>query len=558
MVPLWALQPLLEVRSAAVAIDVGADLRIDADLAFPTVRDAVKGAGAVEDLSTVLRIFLKSMGGNRREMLNNRRDFRNGPGEVDQTQLFAELLLTQLERTLHHAKIDQNQTALKVRGQHKIDVDSLRKSINRGSSREDFALIHVRVADIWRSDLIVKLRKLFPEVEQESPLRLLAEMSLDLDNVESATFVLPTSSNFFFGGGGAPKEKFKEEKKDAFPPPVEPEKKLDKGKDLDKEFKDLGLEDLFDKAKDRKEINKEKDRKEKFDKEKSDKERELKELLEKERLDKERQLRELIEKERQIKELMERENQLKKFEMQQRTMDEDSMLEQANMVLVTTVKPYDRAKLMKGMLQGFPMGKTVEKKHRDKTYVTVDRPFGIRACILSMSARFSLVQPASSCPGPWTGRRCFRPARRLAGAVESAKKKHPLVIALNFNEASVVRGKRMLMDELEKAVQGGTRTVPVHDAFARNAIRVSRGRSRQGSAHPGRPALRDSRAGCPRHGGGQGRSDPGSPLHTVPCRERKYVSPSRTFSKTTTPARWCSARRCWFRATGRCSWPSAT
>jgi Protein of unknown function (DUF1559) len=124
---------------------------------------------------------------------------------------------------------------------------------------------------------------------------------------------------------------------------------------------------------------------------------------------------------------------------------DEFMLDEAVMVKVTTLKPYDRTKVM-NMLRG----KKMEKTHRGKSYFISDRGFDSNALHFVDERTFILVTPGEWMPVALDREAMFQCRGPLSDAVESARQKHQLVIGMNFNEPSILELKHEIVRSLQE------------------------------------------------------------------------------------------------------------
>jgi hypothetical protein len=384
--PTWALVPLLEMRSAVFALDVGKELKLDAELRFLDAKSAAKASGALEDALFLGRFLVPGVLRSEREMQR-----REDGGHQPLTLSLVEMLLPQLEKSLRRAPIEQRQEVLRLQAGVTLNLEPLQGL----SFRDDFAVIHVRVADLMRTEFASQLVKVFPDLVKEEPFRKLEEIGLSVNAIESATIVLPTSQSMFPFGTGRRKEfkefkirdfeKFEEKRFDP-PPPEKPKFEKEPEKTIPK-----------------------------FDPDKKDRDP-------------------------------------KSCEVLFRPEAEESLVSQPGfegdddgvfMVKVTTIKPLDRKKVIQGILGNAPK----EMKHRGKTYFVSSR--GVDA-VYFVDERTILSAPAFAMGRVLDRPALFRAKGRFADAVEAAKKKHPFVFAANLTEAGVLRAKHEIAAELSR------------------------------------------------------------------------------------------------------------
>ncbi len=419
--PFLAIVPLLEVRTAAVGIDVGKEFRLDAEMTFPDAQHAAKASTAVEDAMILLRLFA---GGAIRAEIH--RQIQSGVGrETVQSLVFAESVLSQVESALLKSAIQQRQTTLQVTARSPIDLSALHESAGRMAKervREDFAVFHIRVAEIWRSDIAVKLRQIIPQIEKESPM--LAAMGLLPDNVENLSIVMPSSRGFGIAPRRAEKTFRKVQDKmfddRAFPPQVDPAPvpKFDPKeellpRDFDKKDKDIKpeLKD-FDK------------KPEKFE-----------------------QFSDVAFRDRRLETVMLQPGRRVEI-IEDDFRANDFMVDEALMMTVTTVKPFDRQKIMKQM---FRFGKgAVEKKHRNKSYFVEQGGFERTAVCFVDERTFIILKPGEWMPVALDRVAMFQAKGPLGDAVESARKKHQLVVGVNFTEPFALEIKREIVRALQQ------------------------------------------------------------------------------------------------------------
>jgi hypothetical protein len=389
--PTWAMVPLLEMRSAVFALDVGKELKLDAELRFPDAKSAAKASGALEDALFLGRFMVPAFLRSERRL--------EMPGREEGRHLsltLGDMLLPQLEKSLRRAAVEQRQEVLHLQAGAILNFESLQGL----SFHDDFAVIHVRVADLMRTEFASELVKVFPNLVLEEPFRKLEEVGLPVNAIESATVVLPTSQNMFgpFGVGREIKEPkkaveiFEEKKFD--PPPIEkPKQEKELEKSIPQEF------DLPDK-----------------------KDPDLK-----------------------SSKVLFRAEAGESF-VTQPVFDGDDR--EVVIVKVTTIRPYDRKKIMRGILGNAPK----EMKHRGKTYFVRDSSrerLGMEA-LHFVDERTVLIAPDFAMGRVLDRPALFRAKGPFADAVEAAKKKHPFVFAANLTEASVLRAKQ----EIAAALSG--------------------------------------------------------------------------------------------------------
>jgi hypothetical protein len=147
MAPLAAMAPLLEIRSAALALSLGKDMRLEGEAVYPSERHAENVAGHFEDALVLFRLFFLShlraevrsllqmtihededtvgplvyagevLLSSKRTILKQQRDIR--------PFVLVDLLLKQVESGLRRASVEQRQATLHVKAQFPSDLDSL-------------------------------------------------------------------------------------------------------------------------------------------------------------------------------------------------------------------------------------------------------------------------------------------------------------------------------------------------------------------------------------------------------------------------------------------------
>jgi len=197
-------------------------------------------------------------------------------------------------------------------------------------AKDDFGFVHLRINDVWNGEVGAKLRQQFPEPANFLRRDLERAAGIDAEGVDTVTFVLPTAASLRLFGRT-------EEKKAAIPA---------------KEFKEFKDDKPFDERPKEKKCGEDIDQDE-FKKGPGFKEDKFKEAF--------------------------------PFET------DDRPREPMILVILTTLKPYDRDKAVRAL---FRNDEPMEMKHNGKTYLQAKRAFSPALHLLNDRTMLIATSPA--------------------------------------------------------------------------------------------------------------------------------------------------------------------
>ena len=115
--PIGTLVPLLEARSATLAIDVDRDIRVETTLTFADAQKATEATGSAKDAVDFLRLL---------GLVRLRQELRTAASSTDNPPifLFASLLLGPAESALRSAKVERRGNDVSVLARQRFEVSS--------------------------------------------------------------------------------------------------------------------------------------------------------------------------------------------------------------------------------------------------------------------------------------------------------------------------------------------------------------------------------------------------------------------------------------------------